>query len=514
MISSDDLRFSRWSDWWDEVGVTALDLSLIDSSRNQIVRTIPVDPSLKTWLFSDLSLEIGTKYYATVSATNKGGLASLPERSSGITITGAGASTDAKITVHNGVSLGVNGTLFKASVFFLYTPLCFTILLTAGWLCRFVVESESSIHIFWKLRSDSAARPQYFVTLRSSSGVTTLANPSHTTGQSDLVIPFPSRLYTYNLSVSAISTDGYSQTAYYPELIWIAEDYWSKFPKEMYRCQVDFTHRDPVERTAFLTASWSSPSNPMGIDINQTISFRRIGDEYGLSDRVNLGSSALNTTVNQAVHHLYGHPSAVDPFPVECVYEAVGDTGRSYTATFNGTTIWDHSQLWNASVMALSTWTLFSSPSSSQDFVYFTDLALTPNNSFVVGLRAFPPIMINGEQVADVTYSIGTWSRVTLTIAPTLSTNSSNQTVQLNATVPTSNTSNQTVQLNATELTSDFSNQTVQLNTTELTSDSFNQTIPLSTVSSNETAELNTTEPTSDHFNQTIQLNRRRILQI
>ncbi|KAJ3152691.1 hypothetical protein HDU86_005566 [Geranomyces michiganensis] len=427
----------RWDDWEDsETSITSFNLTLVDAMQGLLVKNVTLSGDMRVFLFQNLSLEAGRQYYATVRAMNGGNLQSLPIRSAGVTISAVAPSAAPQVSVTNGLNIKKDGRTVKL----------------------FVPRNESTIHVTWSgFTGDAVQQPTYSVELTPYPG-SAAAPFINLTSQNDIFLNVPSRDDTYTLTVSLKNTDGTSQTASFSSDIWVTTRAQVSAPSALF-CDVDFTTFDRVKKTVMLSTTLSPPVDPFHLIVGQGLRFRRAGKDSQSSGSLVLG--AADTAKSGAVSYIYGSPSALDEFNVECVWEATDVTGIVTSAVFAGrrTGVSGASE---PAVLALSTWTQSSLPSSAIDFAYFKDISVTANTTFMVGLQSFPAIFENGAQVASLSYMVY-YMGFTSTAALTSDAQVADTTASGNTTVASSGNTTALESINPTVLES--SNTTTLQNT-------------------------------------------------
>ncbi|KAI8590696.1 hypothetical protein BDZ88DRAFT_83861 [Geranomyces variabilis] len=373
----------RWDPWADadsdiqSYGVTLVN-DLLGSVAGPILN-IPADQHI--YMFSNLILNVSSDYHALLTATNMGGLQGLPVRSAGVHIFATTGSGSPLVVVNNGIDVTKAGRPAKL----------------------FLPRNNPSIEVSWTgFVGDAAQFPKYRVELMSISNVSATASPlPRTTGQQDVLFDVPPLEGVYSLAVTLLNSGGTSKRAVYAKDIWVSQRL-RIVPPTLSQCAVNFSTFDPLHQTVELTASLTPASDPDSVLVNQTLGFRRANMQSQSSSTVSLGS-----TDNQAhgvVKYIYGPPSLLDDYGIECVWEAIDVTGTVTSAVFSQTQSYTVAS--GPTVFALSTWTKVALPSSATDFAFFDDVSITPNNSFMVGMQSFPPVIQNGVQVASLSYSI------------------------------------------------------------------------------------------------------------
>ncbi|KAI8585237.1 hypothetical protein BDZ88DRAFT_492111 [Geranomyces variabilis] len=380
-----------WDDWSEsESGLLEFNVTLWKSSDQTVVNTTLVAADARGLLFQNLKLVPGNAYYASLSAINKAGLQSRSIVSPGVTIVASGTSGSPQISVENGISVKKDGKTVRL----------------------FIPRTESIIRVSWSGFVGSSARaPSYRVDLTPTSGTQTSPSYTYVVAQNDYALPVPGIDNTYTLSITLINADGTQKTLAYGTSIWANENL-SVSPPSTLRCVVDFTRIDKTKKTVPLSVDWSSGSDPFGFVTAQTIGFRRVGNQNQASGTLAIDSTS--TSKSAAVSFLYGPPSALDDYTVECVWRATDLTGAVTTVVFPGG-IQNSASALAPAVLALSTWTQLSTPHSASDFAFFDDVSITPNSTFMVGLQSFPPLIDNGVQLASLSYSINYLDNDTLT---------------------------------------------------------------------------------------------------
>ncbi|KAJ3166219.1 hypothetical protein HDU88_003442 [Geranomyces variabilis] len=371
----------RWDAWAEsESAITSFNVTLVDDLQGIAVSNVTLPGDKTVFLFQNLTLQTGRSYHVEVRATNSGNLQSLPVRSAGVTISPVSSSAGPLVSVANGLDIQRDGRAVKL----------------------FVPRNESTIRVTWSgFAGDAAQRPTYSVVLVPYPGSAATPLISLTT-QNDIFLPVPSRDDTYSLTVSLQNPDGTSQIASFSSDIWIATQTQISPPSALF-CDVDFRTFDRTKKTVVLSTTLSPPVDPFNLIARQRLRFRRAGTDSQSSGSLDLG--AAKTAMSGPVSYIYGSPSALDDFSVECVWEATDVTGVVISAVFTGR----HEAVGGANepaVLALSTWTQNSLPSSALDFAFFKDVSVTPNSTFMVGLQSFPAIFENGAQIASLSYKI------------------------------------------------------------------------------------------------------------
>ncbi|KAI8590685.1 hypothetical protein BDZ88DRAFT_83549 [Geranomyces variabilis] len=371
----------RWDAWSEPPsGIQEFHVNLVGSS--QVVANASISDNngaTYAYLFQNLSLEVGQSYYASLSAINHARLESTAIRSRGISITTQNTGSP-QVQVTGGTRVQQNGQS----------------------LLLFRARNETSITVEWSgFVGMSAQKPTYLVQLAPASPSTTIMPYTITTAQQDLVMAVPGLSGFYTLSVTATAPDGTSRSVAYKYKLWISGV--GPSPPSTLYCDVDFSKLDPVKRTVPFSASWSPGPDPGQLLVSQTLAFRRAGSNTSTSSATSL--DLLATATSTSVSYLYGAPTLLDQYSIECVYEARDLSGSVTRAIYNGTTH-DSLSAFNPTVLALSSAAQVSQPSSTTDFEYFEDVSVTSNGIFSVGLQAFPDIFRNGVQVASLSYSV------------------------------------------------------------------------------------------------------------
>ncbi|KAJ3156093.1 hypothetical protein HDU86_004061 [Geranomyces michiganensis] len=370
----------RWDDWIDpDSGIKSFSLSLmLDGQLPRVISQTTLTGDKRAFLFDNLALNVSSKYFATLSATNNALLASPIVRSPGVDIVAVGVSGSPKIAFANGIDVMKNGSPAQL----------------------FIPGVSAFIELSWSgFTADSVLMPKYRVDLVSNFSSTALPISSPTT-QNDIRLQVPSRDDIYVLSVTLENPDGTTQKAVADQAIWVSK--LQIIPPSKVSCDVDFTKLSPGNHTVPFTATLVPAADPQGLLVSQSIGFRHAGMAGESSSVLQLTSN--DTRKSGRVVYIWGAPSVQDDYPIECVWQGADITGQITTMSYSGNRVGSSSTLPTA--FALSSWTKVSEPSSGTDLAFFDEVAITPNSTFMVGMQSFSPIVQHGVQVASLSYCI------------------------------------------------------------------------------------------------------------
>ncbi|KAJ3177918.1 hypothetical protein HDU87_004200 [Geranomyces variabilis] len=370
----------RWDDWVDpDSGISSFSLSLmLDGDQPRTITQVSLTGDKRAYLFEQLSLNVSSKYFATLSATNNGNLTSQIVQSPGVEIVQIGTSGSPEISVDNGIDILQNGVSAKL----------------------FIPSSSAFVQLSWHgFLADSVLVPCYRVDLLSNSSSTALPITNFTT-QNDIQLQVPGRDDTYILSVTLQASDGTSQRIVADKAIWVSK--LRVNPPSKLSCDVDFTKYSPENHTLPFTATLTPAVDVQGLLVNQTIGFRHAGMDGESSSVLTLGSN--DTAKSDRVVYIWGVPSIRDDYQIECVWEGTDVTGQVTVMSYAGVRIGNSSAI--PVVFALPSWTKVAEPSSGTDLAFFDEVAVTPNSTFMVGLQSFSPILIDGAQAASLSYCV------------------------------------------------------------------------------------------------------------
>ncbi|KAJ3152851.1 hypothetical protein HDU89_001056 [Geranomyces variabilis] len=371
----------RWGPWIDpDSGIKSFDLSLmLDGDVPQVIYQVSLTGDGKrAYLFQNLALNVSSKYFANLSATNNANLASLPVRSPGVEILAVGLSESPSIFFTNGIDVMKNGIATRL----------------------FIPGVSAFIELSWSgFIADSELVPKYRVDLLSNTTSTALPISSSTM-QNDIQLQVPSCDDVYILSVTLQNPDGTSQRAVADKAIWVSKLHVN--PPTKVSCDVDFTRLSPGNHTVSFTATLVLADNSPGILVSQSIGFRHAGMAGESSSFLQLDFN--DTQKSGRVLYIWGAPSMHDNYAVECVWQGTDVTGRISVMSYSGTRVGKSSAL--PAVFALSSWTKVAEPSSGTDLAFFDEVTVTPNSTYMVGMQSFSPIMQNGVQVASISYCV------------------------------------------------------------------------------------------------------------
>ncbi|KAJ3166065.1 hypothetical protein HDU88_003610 [Geranomyces variabilis] len=371
----------RWGPWVDpDSGIKSFDLSLmLDGDVPQVISQVSLTGDGKrAYLFQNLALNVSSKYFANLSATNNANLASLPVRSPGVEILAVGLSESPSIFFTNGIDVMKNGSATRL----------------------FIPGVSAFIELSWSgFIADSELVPKYRVDLLSNTTSTALPISSSTM-QNDIQLQVPSCDDVYILSVTLQNPDGTSQRAVADKAIWVSKLHVN--PPTKVSCDVDFTRLSPGNHTVPFTATLVLADNSPGILVSQSIGFRHAGMAGESSSFLQLDFN--DTQKSGRVLYIWGAPSMQDNYAVECVWQGTDVTGRISVMSYSGTRVGKSSAL--PAVFALSSWTKVAEPSSGTDLAFFDEVTVTPNSTYMVGMQSFSPIMQNGVQVASISYCV------------------------------------------------------------------------------------------------------------
>ncbi|KAJ3168101.1 hypothetical protein HDU87_001242 [Geranomyces variabilis] len=370
----------RWDIWAPPPsGIANYTVTLMGTAP-QITVAVAVVPAEETaYLFQNLSLTTGELYYATLFASNIAGLSSRPIRSPGAVVSEVLSQTPV-VNVYGGTLIQQTGQA----------------VLLAG--------NQTTMHVTWGgFTGDATQVPNFLLQLASWTASPTIPPYTYRTTQHDAMVPIPGLDGMYNLSVTSLNLDGTELSSTFPNPIRVAGTINVLPPATLY-CDVDFSKFDPVKKTLPFSASWSPASDPEGLLVMQRLSFRRFGETTRTSSFSSLDLSATSET--GTLQYVYGPPTLLDNWTsIECVYEAQDLSGAFISAVYNGSTH-DAIAASEPAVLTLSDWAGMSLPSSETDFAFFTDISVTTNSTFMIGLQSFPPIIRDDNQVANLSWSI------------------------------------------------------------------------------------------------------------
>ncbi|KAJ3166066.1 hypothetical protein HDU88_003611 [Geranomyces variabilis] len=372
----------RWDTWASSPsGIANFTVTLEGTAPKRTVSTAVVPAEETAYLFQNLSLTADEFYYATLSSTNSAGLSSRVIKSPGVVVSDISSRTPV-INVYGGTliqQLGQAVVLFRA-------------------------RNQTSMHVTWGgFRGDAAQVPNFMLQLVSWTASPTIPPYNYRATQHDAVVPIPGLAGMYNLSVTSVNLDGTELISTFPSPIRVAGGT-SISPPATLHCDVDFSKFDPVRKTLPFSASWSGISDPEHSLVMQRLGFRRVGETSRTSSMTSL--DLLATSATGILQYVYGPPTILDHWTsIECVYEAEDLSGDFISAVYNGSTH-DAIAASEPAVLTLSAWTDMSLPSSETDFAFFADISVTTNSTFMIGLQSFPPIIRDGVQIANLSYSI------------------------------------------------------------------------------------------------------------
>ncbi|KAJ3166772.1 hypothetical protein HDU87_002059, partial [Geranomyces variabilis] len=370
----------RWDDWIDpDSGVKLFSLSLmLDGDVPRVISQVPLTGDKRAFLFDNLALNVSSKYFATLSATNNALLSSPNVRSPGVEIVAVGVSEVPVISIANGIDVLKNGV--------------------AAYL--FIPGASAYIGLSWSgFIADSLLVPNYRVDLVSNSTSTAVPISSPTT-QNDIQLQVPSRDDIYILSVTLQNPDGTSQKAVADRAIWVSK--LQVVPPSKVSCDVDFTQLSPGNHTVPFTATLVPAVDSQGLLVSQTLGFRHAEMVSESSSTLQLSSN--DTSKSGRVVYIWGAPSIQEDYPIECVWQGRDLAGQITVMSYSGTRVGSSSAL--PTVIALSSWTKVAEPSSGTDLAFFDEVTITPNSSFMVGMQSFSPTVQNGVQVASLSYCV------------------------------------------------------------------------------------------------------------
>ncbi|KAJ3152859.1 hypothetical protein HDU89_001064 [Geranomyces variabilis] len=372
----------RWDTWASSPsGIANFTVTLEGTAPQRTVSTAVVPAEETAYLFQNLSLTADEFYYATLSSTNSAGLSSRVIKSPGVVVSDISSRTPV-INVYGGTLIQQSGqavVLFRA-------------------------RNQTSMHVTWGgFRGDAAQVPNFMLQLVSWTASPTIPPYNYRATQHDAVVPIPGLAGMYNLSVTSVNLDGTELISTFPSPIRVAGGT-SISPPATLHCDVDFSKFDPVRKTLPFSASWSGISDPEHFLVMQRLGFRRVGETSRTSSMTSL--DLLATSATGILQYVYGPPTILDHWTsIECVYEAEDLSGDFISAVYNGSTH-DAIAAFEPAVLTLSAWTDMSLPSSETDFAFFADISVTTNSTFMIGLQSFPPIIRDGVQIANLSYSI------------------------------------------------------------------------------------------------------------
>ncbi|KAJ3167201.1 hypothetical protein HDU88_002539 [Geranomyces variabilis] len=379
---------ARWNAWQDpESSAASVYMNVYDVNTGAVVSDTVVLPGTSTaYLMTGLSLSANSSYAAKVWAINGAGQTSSKMNSAPVKITGIGYSASPVIVLPNGFAPKGN-----ASYTYFPTP----------------ANSSAAIHVTWSGFTSTGALPFAVYTIQLLTTGFAPVVTATVANQQDYLIYTSLPPRKYQLKVSLAEVDGTSEVALVDNILILPANSLITTPKTMETYIAAFSGSQSV----LLTAAWNAMTyeDPYGLIASQSVAFRRVGDTLQTSGAavVSPGQNDFNGTVS----YQFARPTFLDEFPIECVWTGRDAYGQTYTKAFPGTG--PHNGLIGAEtaaqpiVLTLSTWSLVVGPTSASDFQFFRDVTVTQNSSFALAFSGFPAVRVQGNTVAQVTYSVG-----------------------------------------------------------------------------------------------------------